>query len=334
MKFYTNNSFAQMQACFGGQIAPDYPYKLYIDVTQDCNLSCKMCRDKIEISGRTMPYDLFCRLIDETADYVRSYSLFNWGEPTILKDFRDRIGYVCSQKRTDCKVEISTNGMLLTDDLIAFLREHNVFVIVSFDGADKKTFEDIRRGANFDYICDRLKALSKEYSDVPIFDSPEIYTSIQRGNQKQLLDIARLAHSLGIRRMGYGLVTAPAGLAAEINDSLRTEIEETAEFIDNNCMLNSLYPTKVGDYLWWGNKYSSMDNFMVDTDCYAPFVTASIAYNGNVFLCCNGGDLAGNVNDKSFREVWHSKRYNELREAVNSEKDMPCRCRNCAWFNR
>ena len=334
MKFYTNNSFAQMQACFGGQITPDYPYKLYLDLTQDCNLFCKMCRDKVEITGKTMPFDLFCRLVDETAPFVRSYSLFNWGEPITLKDFRERVDYICSKKRADCKIDISTNGMLLTDSLIDFLRKHEVFVIVSVDGADKTTFESIRRGANFDFICDRLVALSKAYEDVPIFDSPEVYTSIQKENQHQLLEITRLVHSLGIRRMGYGLVTVPDEFAVEINDELRTEIEKTAEFIDTHGMLNSLYPTKVGDYLWWGNKYVSKDDFIVDTSCNAPFINASIAYNGDVFLCCNGGEIAGNVSDKTFREVWQSARYNELRLAVNSEKNMPERCKNCAWFNK
>jgi len=59
MKFYVNNSFVQMQACLGGQVSLDYPQKLYLDITQDCNLSCKMCRDELQITGKTMPFDLF-----------------------------------------------------------------------------------------------------------------------------------------------------------------------------------------------------------------------------------------------------------------------------------
>jgi pyrroloquinoline quinone biosynthesis protein E len=323
-----------MQACFGGQVTPDYPYKLYLDLTQDCNLYCKMCREKVEVGGRTMPYDLFCRLVDETAPFIKSYSLFNWGEPTILKDFRERVSYICSRKRADCKIDISTNGMLLTDDLIKFLREQNVSIIVSFDGADKNTFEDIRRGSDFDYICGRLEVLSKVYADVPVFESPEVYTSVQKDNQHQLLAIARLVHSLGIRRMGFGLVTEPAECAVETNRNLRNEIEKTAEFLDSHNMLNSLYPTKVGDYLWWGNQYVSKDNFIVDTSCNAPFINASIAYNGDVFLCCSFGEFVGNVNNKSFLTVWKSARYNELRQEVNSDRNMPDRCKNCSWFNR
>jgi len=334
MKFYTNNSFMQMQACIRGQVSLEYPQKLYLDITQDCNLSCKMCRDTVQITEKTMPFNLFCRIVDETAPYITSYSLFNWGEPLILKDFRERVNYVCSKKRNDCDIDISTNGMPLTTDMINFLRSMNVKVTVSFDGADKNTFENIRRGANFERICDNIENLAMKYCGVPIDKTPEIYTSIQKENQHQLFDIAKLAYSLGIRRMGYGLVTAPARYAAEATDELRREIEKTSEFINSHEMLNSLYPTKVGDYLWWGEKYIHKNNFVVDTNCNAPFVNASVAYNGDVFLCCNVGKFAGNVCDKTFREVWQSKTYNDLREAVNSNADMPERCKTCAWFNR
>ncbi|MCL2253485.1 MAG: radical SAM protein [Lachnospiraceae bacterium] len=334
MKFYTNNSFSQMQACLNGQVSLKYPQKLYLDITQDCNLSCKMCRDEIQVTGKIMSFDLFCILVDETAPYVTSYSLFNWGEPLILKDFRERVNYICSKKRLDCDIDISTNGTLLSDNMIDFLRSVNVKVTVSFDGADKATFENIRRGADFEKVCDNIRNLVKAYSDVPIEKSPEIYVSIQKDNQNQLLALAKLAHSLGIKRIGYGLVTAPAEYAAETTDDLRCEIEQTVEFINNNGMLNSLYPTKVGDYLWWGDKYIHESNFIVDTNCNAPFINASVAYNGDVYLCCNYGEYTGNVQEKSFAEVWQGARYDELRMAVNSNNDMPKICESCAWFNR
>jgi radical SAM protein with 4Fe4S-binding SPASM domain len=293
-----------------------------------------MCRDELQITGKIMPFDLFCRLIDETAPYTKSYSLFNWGEPLILTDFRERINYTCSVKRNDCEIDISTNGMLLTNDMIEFLRSKEIRITISFDGADKNTFENIRRGANFERICENLKILAEAYSGIPVNKSPEIYTSIQKENQNQILAIAKLAYSLGIKRMGYGLVTAPIEYAVEMNNDLRQEIEKTFAFLNSHKMLNSLYPTKIGDYLWYGDKYTHKDNFIVDTNCNAPFVSASVAYNGDVFLCCNIGALAGNVQNKSFKEVWNSIKYNQLREAVNSNIDMPERCKTCAWFNR
>lgn len=85
-------------------------------------------------------------------------------------------------------------------------------------------------------------------------------------------------------------------------------------------MFLSVYPTKVGNYVFSGEKYYSASDFLVSTVCNAPFVSATIAYNGDVYLCCNIGDCVGNVSDDSFLHLWQSQRYNILRQAVNDEK--------------
>ena len=333
MKYYLDNTYSHMQACSGGQASLECPEHLYLDLTQDCNLFCQMCRDKIEIAGRTMPFDLFGRLVDETSLYVKRYSLFNSGEPLLVEDFCERVAYVNARKRADCSIEISTNGMLLTDSMIGFLHSHAVSVIVSFDGADKETFEKIRRGANFERICGNLRKLADAYADTPIGKSPQIYVTMQKDNQGQLPRIAALAHSLGVRQMGFGLVNVPSIYAPDCNENLRAEIEAAAACLDARGMLNCLYPTRVGDYLRWGDRYVHMDHFLLDSRCPAPYVSAAVRYDGDVFVCCNQGEYVDNVSDKSFWEVWRGARFHALREAVNSEA-MPSKCRQCWWVNR
>jgi Predicted Fe-S oxidoreductases len=310
------------------------PEKLYIDITQDCNLYCRMCRNELCVSGKTMDISLFKRIVDETAPYVKSYSLFNWGEPLLVRDFKERVEYLNEHKLADATVDISTNGMLLSEDMINFLYRNEVIVTVSFDGADKATFEYIRRGASFERICDNIRNLTKVYANVSIGLSPGIYTSIQKDNCTQLKSIADLAYSLGIRRMGYGLVTGPKQYAPQLNDSMRLELEQTSEYLNSHKMLNDLYPTRVGNYLWNGEKYEPMESFILNSNCNAPLISASIAYNGDVFLCCNVGRYVDNIKDKNFLDIWQGEIYNELRHAVNSNDTMPDRCKKCTWFNR
>ena len=334
MKFYTNNSYKQMHACFSSTTNHICPEKLYLDITEDCNLYCRMCRENLCIKGKTMDIELFKRVVDETIPYVKSYSLFNWGEPLLVKDFKQRVRYINQHKKADTILDISTNGMLLSDDMIKFLSDENVIVTVSFDGAKKETFESIRRGANFERICDNVERLAKLYKGNTFVHAPGIYVSIQKDNVNQLNDIAKLAHELGIKRMGFGLVTSPQEYAPEINDALREEIENTAKFLDEYGMLNDLYPTRVGDYLWSGNQYVHKDNFIINTTCNAPLISASIGYNGDVYLCCNVGEYVDNINDKSFLQVWSGKCYEELRCKVNLDGNMSKYCGHCTWFNR
>ncbi len=281
-----------------------------------------------------MSIDLFKRIIEETSPYVRSYSLFNWGEPLLVKDFKDRVIFVNQHKRNDCNVDISTNGMLLSDKMIDFLFNERVSITISVDSAYKNTFENIRCGANFENVMKNAEKVALKYRDFPVQYSPEFYISIQKENQNSVLEIVKLAHSLGIRRIGCGLVTQPDKYSANQDEKLCSELERAYNYIKEQGMFLSVYPTKIGAYVFYGEKYYKASDFLVSTACNAPFVSATIAYNGDVFLYCNIGDCVGNVSDSSFLELWQGQRYNMLRQAVNDEQNMPKICKKCFWFNR
>ena len=334
MRHYLSNSYALLQASDDCADCMVCPQKLYLDITQDCNLWCRMCRDERSVSGRTMPLALFQRLVDETSPFVRSYSLFNWGEPLLLKDFRDRVRYVNRKKRPDCRVDISTNGMLLDSGMIDFLVKENVSVAISVDSADPATFEAIRRGARFDAVMRNAGNVARAAADFPPEYSPSFYVSIQKENQNAILPIAQLAHALGIRRFGCGIVTSPEAYAASQDEALCQELERTYRYLNENGMFLDVYPTKVGPYVLVGDQYHDASGYIVSTVCNAPLVSATVSYSGDVFLCCNIGDCVGNIADGSFLALWRSEQYNRLRRAVNNPTCMPDHCRRCAWFKR
>lgn len=334
MKYYCNNSYELMQAdgdCGDCMLCPQ---KLYLDLTEDCNLWCKMCREKKSICGRTMDAALFQRLVDETAPFVRSYSLFNWGEPLLIREFRQRVRYVNQKKRRDCTVDISTNGMLLNKSMINFLVQERVFVTISVDGADKTTFEAIRRGADFERVMQNAQSAAAAYGKFPPHQSPSFYISIQQENQNQILKICTLARDLGIKRIGCGIVTSPKEFAPDQNKALCRELEKAYQFIEDNGMFLDLYPTRVGDYVYADGRYQAASNFLIHTICHAPLVSATVDYTGDVYLCCNAGACVGSVSEGSFLELWKSARYNQLRKQVNIPSEQPKKCKACAWFNR
>jgi radical SAM protein with 4Fe4S-binding SPASM domain len=324
----------QLQADVNGASGLSCPEKIYLDITEDCNLSCPMCRNEVKADGRTMPFELFTRMVDETSAYCKSYSLFIWGEPLILNDFRERVQYVHNNKRPDCNIEISTNGMLLTKDMIKFLRRYEVRVIVSFDSADALTFERIRRGASFERICENSRGLNCVYEDAPLDIAPATYTSIQRENQSELVEIVKTINALGFRRIGFGIVTAPEEFAPNINEHLCSELQNAYHIAEQNELFIELFPAKLEGYVYWGDKYVPAEGFKVRTRCDAPFINAVIQYDGEICLCCNYGVAVGNVTTSSFLKVWQSQHYDELREAVNNLDNMPNPCRHCWWANR
>jgi pyrroloquinoline quinone biosynthesis protein E len=272
------------------------------------------------MDGKVMSMELFKWLVDETSPYCKSYSLFIWGEPLVLADFRERVQYVSEKKRNDCGIEISTNGMLLGEDMIRFLRRYEVRVIVSFDGADKPTFEKIRAGSDFERVCRNAKLLNKIYEDTVLDIAPATYTSVQRDNQIHLPQIMQKVSTLGFRRVGFGLVTAPAEFAACTGKKLCDSLATAYTTADTGEMFIELYPTKVGEYVYWGNNYVPAEDFVIHSRCDAPLANAVVRYDGEVCLCCNYGASVGNVTNRSFLDMWRSTEYSKLREAVNSHK--------------
>lgn len=334
MKYFNSNSYELLQMaadCGDNMICPQ---KLYLDVTQDCNLWCKMCRDKREISGKIMPWELFCRIVDETSPYVRSYSLFRSGEPLLLEDLPERVLYVNRRKRQDCNVELSTNGMLLDEKRTDFFVRERVELIFSVDGADKTVFESIRRGSDFEHVMKNAAAAARAYRDFPAHRSPSFYISVQKENQHEITEIFRLAYSLGIRRVGCGIVVSPDFCVPDQNASLCHELERAYRFAEEHGMFLDVYPTKVGEFVFADGAYRHASHYIVNTMCSAPLVSAAIDVSGDVYLCCNGGSRVGNLSDIGFLDMWKSEAFWKLRSAVNRPEEMPPRCRGCAWFNR
>lgn len=66
-------------------------------------------------------------------------------------------------------------------------------------------------------------------------------------------------------------------------------------------------------------------DYVVDKiPCYAGFMYSRILASGEVIPCCKAVNLPmGNINDKSFAEIWKNKKYQEFRSHANSKKDDP-----------
>ena len=106
------------------------------------------------------------------------------------------------------------------------------------------------------------------------------------------------------------------------------KIAEAINYAEAKGIAVDMYPIRLGEYIWNGDSYVSIDDSFVDMKCNAPYICSSIAWNGEVQLCCNYGDTVENMSDKSFQEVWNGERYQKLRRQVNDESNFPRSCMN------
>ncbi|NDY70901.1 hypothetical protein DO021_05585 [Desulfobacter hydrogenophilus] len=130
---------------------PEYPVDtpintLVLHVTQACNLMCRYCyhddgngTDRVSTPmDRAVARQAVDFLFDNSGNLLDLVLVFFGGEPLLnTKLIADTIAYA-DRKALDSGKKISyaitTNGTLLTDKVIAFIREHRIGMTVSLDG--------------------------------------------------------------------------------------------------------------------------------------------------------------------------------------------------------
>ena len=88
-----------------------------VEVTTHCEASCIYCPHTLfrsQWKGKHMSVGLFCQLVPYLR-YTELVYLQGWGEPLLNNDIFEMIG-IC--KRRGKRVGFSTNGMLLTEDIV------------------------------------------------------------------------------------------------------------------------------------------------------------------------------------------------------------------------
>lgn len=136
-----------------------FPYRLWIEPTNRCNLACVMCPNdgfKKEDLGN-MDWDLYTSLIDQAAGRVHDVNLHHRGEPTLHPKLPEMIRYAHENK---VRTKLHTNGTTLTADLAEAILDSGLELLsISFDGYTAETYEKIRVRANFDRTLKQIHYL-------------------------------------------------------------------------------------------------------------------------------------------------------------------------------
>ncbi len=132
--------------------------KLYIEVTNKCNLSCRTCmRNDWQENPGEMDFSLFNKIIDEFSKISENPNIFmgGIGEPLTHNRIIDMIE---TAKKSGCFVELITNGILLNSEISSNLALVGLDRLwVSIDGAEPKSYSDIRLGDYLPLIIHNLK---------------------------------------------------------------------------------------------------------------------------------------------------------------------------------
>jgi MoaA/NifB/PqqE/SkfB family radical SAM enzyme len=140
--------------------AGPFPAVVRIETTNACNSRCTICPHRnLQRAIQHMPDELFTHIIDEcAAGGCKEVHLHNFGEPLLDKQLEQRVRYAKAQGIK--RVKIFSNGSLLTEARSRGLIEAGLDEIkISFDGATREEFEQIRWPLKFDEVVGNVKRL-------------------------------------------------------------------------------------------------------------------------------------------------------------------------------
>ncbi|MBV1905656.1 MAG: radical SAM protein [Pseudomonadales bacterium] len=180
--------------------------KTLIDVSNKCNLRCRMCHFSYDkVFYRTaifMSPTQFSEISEQVLPYSHSLVLSAGSEPTTSPHFGEilRIASTFHLK----ELLFLTNATLLTEKLCQIIIDSGVTQVdISFDGASKKTYEHIRRGASFDKVTKNIAMLSRMKKEQgSLTPRLQFNVTLMRSNLEELPEFVALAEQLGVERIG------------------------------------------------------------------------------------------------------------------------------------
>lgn len=150
-----------------------------LQITQQCNLRCKYCPysgnyNMRSHSSKTMKLDMVTRCIDYLVLHSRDLNTVNvgfyGGEPLLsYKIIRDAVKYATEKyPNKSFTYNITTNGTIFNDEILAFLESNNFSVLISLDGPKEnhdanRIFASTGKGS-FDVIMQNISYIKEKYN--------------------------------------------------------------------------------------------------------------------------------------------------------------------------
>ena len=185
--------------------------KIYIEVTNMCNLDCVTCMRNIwdEPLGR-MSQATFDKILDGISQITPRPKVFfgGLGEPLVHSNIIDMVTEV---KKLGSQVELITNGVLLSENMIVQLTKAGLDILwVSLDGASPESYEDVRLGSSLPMVIENLRRLrlirhNPGYQHSPKPELGIAFVAMKR-NIADLPEVLRLGTRLGAKHFSISNV--------------------------------------------------------------------------------------------------------------------------------
>lgn len=308
----------------GFSVNPSLPPAISVELSSRCNLACPECVTGAGLLHRKSEFISFS-LAGKMAAELRGHTLSAWlcfqGEPMKHPRFFDIVDLFGEMNPV-----ISTNGHYLSEEECLRLAASPLRkIIISYDGVSPEVYNIYRRGGNHALVTEGITRLTTIIRERGSRLVAELQFLLHRRNEHEASAAAELASSLGA---GFRIKSM------QVLDNERAgEWMPAGKGKSRYIMSGGEWKlTGIGKsrYITSGGKWKKAAT--PSRGCLRMWTTAVITADGEVVPCCydkNAGHVMGNLNNQTFRDIWHSKQYNSFRDAVMKSRSLIDICRHC-----
>jgi hypothetical protein len=291
---------------------PRFPYAVRIESTNLCNARCINCtREIMTRATGVMEMGLFKKIVDECAENRAGViHLHNFGEPFLDRQVFDKIRYI---RDRGLKTRLFTNLSVFNREMAAQLIETGLSRIkISIDGADRETFESIRRGLKYDKVVENIETLLDEKkrcgSKFPKVGLVFVETDQNCGQTDVFKQMWKgrvdSIHIMKHHNWG-GAATASIGATPSVIGGATTGVIGGAAKTSNGAAPDSVE-----------NRPDARSLDLRAMPCLRIWRTFTILYNGEAALCCMDYDglvKLGDVTKNTIREIFMGQRLKKIK---------------------
>jgi radical SAM protein with 4Fe4S-binding SPASM domain len=290
------------------------PLSVALEPTTSCNLRCPECPSGLRAFTRPtgmLQNDFFRDTIDQLHKEVFYLIFYFQGEPYLNPEFLSMVQYA-SQK--GMYTATSTNAHYLTDDNARKTVESGLDrLIISIDGTTQEVYEQYRVGGKLDKVLEGARNIVKWKKELKS-KTPFVFFQflVVKPNEHQLEEVKHLAREVGVDEVRY----------------------KTAQVYDYENDPHQLIPT-IGKYSRYrkNKEGKTVVKNALNNHCWRLWHAPVITWDGLVVPCCFDKDAEhrlGDLNSKSFQDIWHDKNYQQFRKDVIRGRANIDICANCS----
>ena len=303
-KSYRDAWYNQSKECFSkASYGPDLlkqghaPLCIDIETAAICDLACPFCyRESLATPDKIINEKLFKKIVDEAAEMGVPSMKFNYrGEPLMHPKLHEMIYY--AKKKGVIETIINTNATHLTEETSKRLIDSGLdFMIYSFDGGTKETYERMRPGRfkknKFEDVYENIVGFSNTREKINAkFPRTKIQMILTHEAYSEQGSFYNLFHNC----VDEVTVTQYSERGGNIEDLSQADKEKHIKLCKDFNLPND------SPYLRKSDGSMSISNSRVP--CGQPYQRMFVTYDGRVAMCCEDWGAMhpiGYVSNESF----------------------------------